>query len=182
MRIKKTNILIITASLTATLLLMFAAISPTGYAIALVSVLGLGLMVIVLTPITLMGEEFKLWKFISILGVILIMVIFLNISVLQRDIVYFISVLLPILIVQLLYSSLVVKLSLNIARFISLILVYGAEHLSINAFAGGKFIVNAIIVSLVFDSIIISYRAFNSTLVENMHDDTDTNDRDANSS
>ena len=151
------------------LLIGIAAVFPLGYTVALIVLIGIIALLIAGIPSTVfyLGPDYKFnpLKHIAVIIIISITIgAIYSTSSLRHEIVYYFAVLLPIMLIQILYPLSIVKYSLNIARVLTLILMYSADYIGMTVFVNSKFVVDAIVTSLVCDCIFAFYRAnFNRT-------------------
>lgn len=146
------------------LLIGIAAVFPLGYTVALIVLIGIIALLIAGIPSTVfyLGPDYKFnpLKHIAVIIIIAITIgAIYSTSSLRHEIVYYFAVLLPIMLIQILYPLSIVKYSLNIARVLSLILMYSADYIGMTVFVNSKFVDDAIVTSLVFDCIFAFYRA-----------------------
>ena len=159
----KYSIVIITIIIV--LLIGIAAVFPVGYTVVLIVLVGLIALLIVGIPSTQFylissDDEFSLLKHLAIITIVAIIIrAIYSMPSLQQEIVYYFAVLIPIMLIQISYPFTIVKYSLNIARVLTLIIMCSAEYIGIKLFVNSKFIVDAIVTSLVLEGIFAFYRA-----------------------
>lgn len=159
---RKSYIFLFLTTLIIISLMLFAAINPKSYLIAFVCLLGLILLLI----LNIGDSVFAIGIERTLLGqgvcnvfiIILAAVLFHFFK--DNEFFHFLAVLLPLLLIQIFYDISIVRISLNISRLITLILLFGAEYLGLEVFKKGMFVVNAIIVSLVFGVIVTHIKSF----------------------
>lgn len=146
------------------LLIGAAAVFPLGYTVAVTVLLGLIALLIVGIPSTALsfgiGEDFDSRKHVVVCAVVgIILAALYYIPALRCPAVYYLAVLIPIMLIQILFPLTIVKYSLNIARILMIILVSTAGYLQIALFQESQFVVQAITTSLFFEGIVAFYKA-----------------------
>lgn len=160
--IRKRYISLFLTTLIIISLMLFAAINPKSYLIAFACLLCLILLLIlnIGESVFTIGIERTLMGQGVCNAFIIILVALLYHFFKDNEFFHFLAVLLPLLLIQIFYDISIVKISLNISRLISLIILFGAEYLGFEVFKKGMFVVNAIIVSLVFGVIVTHTKSF----------------------